>query len=277
MSVAQVLKALPTGGTWLGLLDILVVAYLIYRLLLLARGSRALQILGGIGTLLVALFVSDRLQLDTLNWLLRQIVPLGPVAIVILFYPELRHALEEFGPRFWQRGLTLLQGEDSTEAVGAVVVAVNLLSAKRIGALIVFERQTGLDEVIETGTRMDAAASVELLETLFYKGTALHDGAVVIRGGRIVAAGCILPLTDRPKVDAAVHTRHKAALGMSENSDAVVIVVSEETGIVSIAVDGNLLRGFKPDLLRDRLLQLLQQTTSEVKPAKAKREKRKAS
>ena len=278
MSAAQMLRALPTGGTWLGLLDILVVAYLIYRLLLLARGSRALQILGGLGTLLFALFVSDRLQLDTLNWLLRQIVPLGPVAVVILFYPELRHALEEFGPRFWQRGLTLLAREDSTESIADVVAAVHLLSAKRIGALIVFERQTGLDEVIETGTQMDAAVSVELLETLFYKGTALHDGAVIIRGGKIVAAGCILPLTDRPKIEAAVHTRHKAALGMSENSDAVVVVVSEETGTISIAVDGNLLRGFKTDSLRDRLLQLLQQSQpAEPKPAKVKREKRRAS
>jgi diadenylate cyclase len=279
MSFQQVLKALPTSGTWLGLLDVLVVAYLIYRLLLLARGSRALQILGGMGTLIFAMFVSDKLQLDTLNWLLRQIVPLGPVAAVILFYPELRHALEEFGPRFWQRGLTLLQREDSTEAIGEVVAAVNLLSAKRVGALIVFERQTGLDEVIETGTILHAAVSADLLETLFYKGTALHDGAVIIRGGQIIAAGCILPLTDRPKIDAAVHTRHKAALGMSENSDAVVVVVSEETGTISIAVEGNLLRGFKADSLRVRLNELLQPPVPELKiakPDRSKRERRKS-
>ena len=252
------IHAILANGIWLGIIDILVVAYLIYRLLLLARGTRALQILGGLGTLLLALTLSAKFHLDTLNWLLNLIVPLGPVAIVILFYPELRHALEEFGPRFWRRGLSLLNREDVTEVIGVVCTAVALLAAKREGALIVFERQTGLDETIATGTPLDAAVSVELLDTLFYKGTALHDGAVIIRHGRVVAAGCILPLTDRPKVDAAVHTRHKAALGMSENSDAVVVVVSEETGTVSMAVDGKLMRGLPEEKLRDRLLRLLQ-------------------
>ncbi len=252
------IHALLANGIWLGILDILVVAYLIYRLLLLARGTRALQILGGLGTLLLALTVSARLHLDTLNWLLNLIVPLGPVAIVILFYPELRHALEEFGPRFWRRGLSLLNREDVTEVIGVVCTAVALLAAKRVGVLIVFERQTGMDEIIATGTALDSAVSVELLDTLFYKGTALHDGAVIIRHGRVVAAGCVLPLTDRPKVDAAVHTRHKAALGMSENSDAVVVVVSEETGTISVAIDGKLARGLSEEKLRERLTRLLQ-------------------
>ncbi|MCW3051358.1 MAG: hypothetical protein JWN14_528 [Chthonomonadales bacterium] len=243
---------------WQGVLDVLVVAYLLYRLLLLVRGTRAMQILGGLGTLLLALFVSDKLHLDTLNWLLRQIVPLGPVAIVILFYPELRHALEEFGPRFWSRGLSLLNREDVSEMILAVVQTVTLLAAKRVGALIVFERQTGLDEVLQTGVSLDATVTVELLDTIFYKGSALHDGAVVIRHGRVVAAGCILPLTDRPKLDAAVHTRHKAALGMSENSDAVVVVVSEETGTISIALDGKLIRGLREETLRERLTALIQ-------------------
>ncbi len=252
------IHVLLANGIWLGILDILVVAYLIYRLLLLARGTRALQILGGLGTLLLALTLSAKFHLDTLNWLLNLIVPLGPVAIVILFYPELRHALEEFGPRFWRRGLSLLNREDVTEVIGVVCSAVALLAAKRVGSLIVFERQTGLDEVIATGTALDSAASVELLDTLFYKGTALHDGAVVIRHGRVVAAGCVLPLSDRPKVDAAIHTRHKAALGMSENSDAVVIVVSEETGTVSMAIDGKLARGLSEEKLRERLTRLVQ-------------------
>jgi diadenylate cyclase len=258
MAIQNAWNAVRSSGFWMGVLDILVVAFLIYRLLLLARGSRALQILGGLGTLLLALFISDRFHLDTLNWLLRQIVPLGPVAIVILFYPELRHALEEFGPRFWQRGLSLLNREDLTEMIEAVVSTVTMLSAKRVGALLVFERQTGLDEIIATGIPLDAAVSVELLETIFHKGTALHDGAVVIRHGRLVAAACILPLTDRPKIEAAVHTRHKAALGMSENSDAVVVVVSEETGTISIAIEGKLLRGFREHTLRERLTALLQ-------------------
>ncbi len=258
MGVQQALKSITSGSAWLGVLDVLVVAYLIYRLLLLARGTRALQILGGLGTLLIALYLSDRLHLDTLNWLLKQIIPLGPVAIVILFYPELRHALEEFGPRFWSRGLSLLNRENMTEMIDAVVSAIVVLSAQREGALIVFERQTGLDEVIATGTQLDAAVSVELLLTIFYKGSALHDGAVVIRGEKATAAACILPLTDRPKVDATVHTRHKAALGMSENSDAVVVVVSEETGTISVAIEGKLIRGQTEKSLRDRLNKLLQ-------------------
>jgi diadenylate cyclase len=259
MNMHQVQSALRGGGTWMGFFDILVVAYLIYRLLLLVRGTRALQILGGLGTLVFALYISERLHLDTLNWLLKQVVPLGPVAIVILFYPELRHALEEFGPRFWSRGLGILNREDVSDMINTVVLTVNILSAKRLGALIVFERITGLDEIIQSGTRMDALVSVELLETIFYKGTALHDGAVIVRNGRIAAAECTLPLTERHKLDDAVHTRHKAALGMSENSDAVVVVVSEETGIISIVAEGKFVgRGLKEEVLRDRLNRLLQ-------------------
>lgn len=259
MNIQQVQAVLRGGSTWMGFLDILVVAYLIYRLLLLVRGTRALQILGGLGTLIFALYLSERFQLNTLNWLLKQVVPLGPVAIVILFYPELRHALEEFGPRFWSRGLSLLNREDVSEMIDTVVTSVIMLSGKRVGALIVFERETGLDEVIQSGTLLDAVVSVALLDTIFYKGTALHDGALIIRNGRVVAAECILPLTDRPKLDAAVHTRHKAALGISENSDAVVVVVSEETGIISLISEGNFAgRGLKEDVLRDRLNRLLQ-------------------
>lgn len=258
MSFSQLQHITHLSGTWISLLDILVVAYLIYRLLLLVRGTRALQILGGLGTLLLALYVSEQLHLDTLNWMLKQIVPLGPVAVVILFYPELRHALEEFGPRFWSRGLGLLNREDLSEMVDVVIRALYLMSAKRVGVLIVFERETGLDEVIQTGTRVDGVVSVELLDTIFYKGTALHDGAVIIRNGRIAAAECILPLTDRPRLDAAVHTRHKAALGISENSDAVVVVVSEETGIISLVAEGKFIgRGLKEEVLRDRLIRLL--------------------
>jgi len=258
MGVQPALNALRGIATWLGALDILVVAYLIYRLLLLVRGTRAWQILGGLGTLLLALFLSERLQLNTLNWLLRQIVPLGPVAIVILFYPELRHALEEFGPRFWSQGLGLINREDFGQMIEAVVSAVTLLAAHRTGALIVFERKTGLDEVIATGIPLDAQVSAELLETIFYKGTAMHDGAVVVRQGKVVAAACVLPLTDRPRLDGAIHTRHKAAIGMSENSDAVVVVVSEETGTISLAFEGKLVRGLTEERLRERLNALLQ-------------------
>lgn len=239
--------------------DILAVAWLIYRLLLLAKGTRAWQITGGLVMFFVAVLVSDRLHLYALNWLLRQAFPLGPVAIVILFLPELRHALEEFGrPGFWGQSLGLVAREEMSEMVDEVVTAVSTLSVKRIGALIVFERENGLEDIIQTGTEMNAVVTSALLGTIFYKGTPLHDGAAIIRADRIVAAGCTLPLTASPRVDATVHTRHKAALGMSEESDAVVVVVSEETGTVSIAINGKLVRGLRDDTLRERLLDLLQ-------------------
>jgi diadenylate cyclase len=240
-------------------IDILAVSWLIYRLLLLAKGTRAWQIIIGLTIFFIAVVVSEWLGLLSLNWLLRQAFPLGPVALVILFLPELRHALEEFGrPRFWGRSLGLLAREQMTDMVDAVVAAVSTLSVKRIGALIVFERNTGLDDIVETGTVLNAEASQALLCTIFYKGTPLHDGAVVIRQGKIAAAACTLPLTASPRVDATVHTRHKAALGMSEQSDAVIVVVSEETGTVSIATAGKLIRGLRDDTLRERLIILLE-------------------
>jgi diadenylate cyclase len=258
MTAEQVWAAIHGLNYWV-VFDILAVAFLIYRLLLLAKGTRAWQITAGLAIFFLAVFISDRAQLFALNWLLRQAFPLGPVAIVILFLPELRHALEEFGrPGFWGRSLGLVAKEEMRDMVDAVVTAVSTLSVKRIGALIVFEREVGLGDIIETGTPMDATVSSELIGTLFYKGTPLHDGAVIIREDRIVAAGCTLPLTASPKVDATVHTRHKAALGMTEESDAIVVVVSEETGTISIAMEGKLIRGLRDETLRERLYSLLQ-------------------
>ena len=239
--------------------DILAVAWLLYRLLLLAKGTRAWQITGGLVIFFVAVVVSDKFHLYSLHWLLRQAFPLGPVALVILFLPELRHALEEFGrPGFWGRSFGLVAKEEMSEMIEAVVTAVSTMSVKRIGALIVFEREVRLEDIIATGTELNADVSSALIGTIFYKGAPLHDGAIVIRADRLVAAGCTLPLTASPRVDAAVHTRHKAAIGMSEESDAVVVVVSEETGTISIAVDGHLVRAFSDDKLRERLMQLLQ-------------------
>jgi|YelNatPaOPRAMG01_1025707.scaffolds.fasta_scaffold12676_2 diadenylate cyclase len=240
-------------------LDILAVAWLLYRLLLLAKGTRAIQIIFGLIIFFTAVELSDLLHFYTLNWLLRQAFPLGPVAIVILFWPELRHTLEEFGrPGFWGSTLGFSGKEDMGQMINNVVSAVSIMSIKRIGALIVFERDAGLEDIIATGTRLDAETTAPLLGTIFYKGTPLHDGAVIIRDSRIIAAGCILPLTASPRVDATVHTRHKAALGMSEESDAVVVIVSEETGTISIAVGGKLIRGLRDETLRERLYSLLQ-------------------
>ncbi|BDI30152.1 membrane protein [Capsulimonas corticalis] len=236
--------------------DILVVAYLIYHLIMLAKGTRAWQIISGLLIFVLILWFSDWAHLTALNWLLKQMFLLGPVAIVILFYPELRHALEEVGRvGFWGKNFVGLEKEDVFVMVAELVRAASFLSDKKIGALVVLERETGLTEIIGTGTMLNAAISAELLETIFYPGCPLHDGAAIVRRDRIVAAGCTLPLSDNRDIGAMVHTRHKAALGMSEQSDALVLVVSEESGIISVAFEGKMVRGLRDEALRDRLMQ----------------------
>jgi diadenylate cyclase len=236
------------------ILDILLVAAIIYSLIMLAKGTRAWQILMGLIVFLFIYALSDLLQFRTLFWLLRQMVPLAPVALVILFYPELRYFLEEMGRvQFWRSRLPLLPKEDINRLINVVVKVASELASKQIGALIVLEREEGLDDLIATGTRLDAAVSPELLSTLFHRGTLLHDGAVIIRGDRVIAAGCLLPLTDNPSVSSAIHTRHRAAIGVSERSDAIVVIISEETGAISLSYEGKLVRGLKPEMLRERL------------------------
>ncbi len=237
--------------------DILIVAYLIYRLMMLTRGTRARQIIIGLVVFVGMLLFSTWARLSALSWLLQQILPLGPVALVILFYPELRHALEEVGRLgFWGKGFTGLAREDLTSMVGEIVQAAEQLSDKKIGALMVLERETGLSDIVETGTLINAEVKTDLLCTLFYPGSPLHDGAAVLRRDRIVAAGCTLPLSESRAVNGMqIHTRHKAALGISEQSDALVVVVSEETGIISLAFDGKMVRGLRDDgRLRDLLI-----------------------
>ncbi len=235
-------------------LDVLVVAAVLYSLLMLARGTRAWKIFSGLAVFAGIYVLSDILQFRTLNWLLRQIVPLAPVALVILFFPELRYALEEVGRvRFWQNRLWMMQKEDAERLVHELVRVAETMASKSVGALMVLEREEGLDDLIATGTSLDARVTTELLQTLFHPGSALHDGAVIIRGDRVVAAGCVLPLTDRPDVGSDIHTRHRAAIGVSERSDALVIVVSEETGAISVCEDGRLMRGMKAEALKERL------------------------
>ena len=237
--------------------DILIVAYLIYRLMMLGAGNAGWQIVTGLIVFVAMLLFSTFARLSALSWLLQQILPLGPVAIVILFYPELRHALEEVGRLgFWGKGFTGLDREDLSSMVGQIVLAAESLSDKKIGALMVLERETGLSNIIETGTLINADVSADLLCTIFYPGSRLHDGAAILRRDRVVAAGCTLPLSETREVQGMqVHTRHKAALGISEQSDALIVVVSEETGIISLAFDGKMVRGLRDDgRLRDLLI-----------------------
>jgi diadenylate cyclase len=244
-------------------LDVLVVAAIFYSLIMLARGTRAWKIFSGLAVFGGIFLLSDILQFRTLNWLLRQIVPLAPVALVILFYPELRYALEEVGRvQFWRNRLRLLPKENVQRLVNEIARVAVSLSGKHIGALIVIEREEGLDDLIATGTPLDAEVTAELLSTLFHPGTALHDGAVIIRGDRAVAAGCVLPLTERPGIGSDIHTRHRAAIGVAERSDAIVVVVSEESGAISVGEEGRLQRGLKEEALRERLLGALQPAES---------------
>jgi diadenylate cyclase len=237
-------------------LDIAVVSYVIYRLILLAKGRRAWWILIGLGVFFVLQLISEAAGLLALNWILKQVTPVAPIAIIVLFYPELRELLEKVGrAEFWGAALHVTHHEDIVQVIEEVVRTAGMLSPLKTGALMVMERETGLDDVVSTGTALDAEVTSELLGTIFYNGTPLHDGAVIIRQGRIAAGGCTLPLSDSPNIAANVHMRHRAAIGVSENADAVVVVVSEETGTISLAVDGKLQRGLKPDALRQKLLE----------------------
>lgn len=231
------------GFRLIDVLDIVIVAYLVYKILGFIQETRAQQLVRGLVFLGIVFFLSDFLKLYLLNWLLRNFVTMGLFALIVLFQPELRRGLEQLGRRNIVSGqFRSLDKENAIEVVKEIVAAVDDFSATRTGALIVFERETMLNDIIETGTIVDARISVRLLGNLFYEGSPLHDGAVIIRGDRIHAASCVLPLTEKKNIGRNLGTRHRAGLGVSEVSDALVIVVSEETGVISVAEDGNFRR-----------------------------------
>lgn len=231
------------GFRLIDVLDIVIVAYLVYKILGFIQETRAQQLVRGLVVLGIVFFLSDFLKLYLLNWLLRNLVTMGLFALIVLFQPELRRGLEQLGRRNIVSGqFRSLDKENAIEVVKEIVAAVDDFSATRTGALIVFERETMLNDIIETGTIVDARISVRLLGNLFYEGSPLHDGAVIIRGDRIHAASCVLPLTEKKNIGRNLGTRHRAGLGVSEVSDALVIVVSEETGVISVAEDGNFRR-----------------------------------
>jgi len=251
-------ELLRANLTWASVVDIVLVAVAVYYLLLLVRGTRAIQLLKGIGVLLVLVGLSKVARLDTLHWLMTQMLLPGVIALIVLFQPELRLALERLGRgRLWPGGLTELKGEEVARLVTEVVRGARQCAQDRVGALIVLEREVGLNDIIRTGKRVDGAVSTELLRTVFFPGSPLHDGAAVIRGDRLVAAGCVLPLTERDDVGALLGTRHRAALGLSEQTDAAVVIVSEESGAVSCTLEGKLFANLTDDALRKRLVDAL--------------------
>src|SRR5438094_4775525 len=241
----------PVHSFWLlDVIDILIVAVLFYRLLSLVRGTRSAQMI--VGLLLIALVgvVANYFDLLAVRWIVSSLKTVWLIVFVILFQPELRHALAQFGRTRYFR--SFLRGENYG-VLGEVVRAVETLAQRRHGALIVFERNTGLRNFVETGTRIDAKVSAELLVTLFSPGSPLHDGAVILREDTVVAASCILPLSSNQRVSTVFGTRHRAALGLAEETDAAVVVVSEQTGDISVAYRGRLLRKLSEGELRSEL------------------------
>ena len=235
------------------IIDILIVTVIIYFLLMMTRQTRASAVLKGLVVLLIATFVSDLLGLTALNWLLMSVVNNGAVVLVILFQPEIRKALEQLGRGAVRENSHAGEGEDQARIIDEIIQCMTDLSRRRVGALIVFEQKTGLKDVIETGTAVDARISAPLLENIFEPNTPLHDGAVVIRGTRVVAGACILTLTEGRGISRELGTRHRAAIGISETTDAIVLIVSEETGIMSMARGGRLTRHLDKKSLREIL------------------------
>lgn len=240
---------------WWDLLDIAIVSVLIYELLLFIRGTRAVQMALSGGFLIGLFFVSRWLQLETVNWVIRNLAGYVVFAIIVLFQTDIRRALAHFGRapffRYFERG------QSTEETIEELVVAANNLSARRTGAIIAIERQIGLRNYIEGGIPLDAMVTYDLLATIFQAGSPLHDGAAIVQGDRIAAAACFLPLSVNPRVSRDLGTRHRAALGLTEENDAVAIVVSEETGTISLAMRGDLERGLSPAALGTRLRALI--------------------
>ncbi len=243
-------------------IDILVVAFVIYQLIKLVRDTSAEQLIKGLLLLLVANVAAEAFGLQMLDYLINILFDNALIVLVVVFQPEIRRILEELG--HVRIGASVKSDPDQTQkAIVAVCEAMEQLQRQRMGALVVFERDTNLGSVIETGTTIDADPTAELIGNVFFNKAPLHDGAMVIRGGRVYAAGCILHLTNNLRISSSLGTRHRAAIGMSEKSDAVVVVVSEETATISVAIDGKLTRDYTPTTLRVALEKELIPETSD--------------
>ena len=273
----KVLAFLESIGNYLLLirvsdvLDIVIIAFLVYNLLRMVKSTRAENILKGVVAFLLVLWMVDILQLNTIPYIMKNLVQVGILAIIILFQPEIRQILEKVG----SRNIKLLrvfndpkQQSELETAIDQTVIACSEMSQSKTGVLIVFERDIHLDDMVRSGTTLDAAVSSELLKNIFFVKAPMHDGAVIIRHGRILGAGCMLPLSKNVNLSRDLGMRHRAGIGMSENSDAVVVIVSEETGSISVAIGGMLKRHLKPEtlskLLRNELMP--QEDEAEEKP-----------
>lgn len=238
---------------WQDLVDIILMSIILYRLLLMIKGTKAAQMLIGLGVLLFASLISRYFEFYTIDWLIQTFWTHIIIAIIVLFQPEIRRALAQMGETPFLQTLT---SAEELKSLDEIVKATVALSSRKIGALIVIERETILREFVEIGTPLDSKVSKEVLLSIFHPTSPIHDGAVVIKGNRIVAAGCFLPITTSLEISKSLGTRHRAGLGLSEETDAVVIIVSEETGGISVAMNGKLEPHFDMGTLRDLLTDL---------------------
>ena len=251
--LSSALRRPPVG--WWDLLDIAIVSILIYEFLKLIRGTRAVQM--AVGSLfIVGLFYVSRLApLQTVNWMIRNMLVYLAFAAIVIFQSDIRRALAHFGQAPFFRYLNRQEAADET--IEEIVVAATMLATQRTGAIVAIEREIGMRNYIESGIPLDATLTYDLLVTIFHPGSPLHDGAVILQENRVAAAACFLPLTVNPRVSRELGTRHRAAIGLTEENDAVAVVVSEETGQISLALDGRIERNLTPDALRQRVRSLV--------------------
>ncbi|SES31534.1 diadenylate cyclase CdaA [Psychrobacillus sp. OK032] len=239
------------------ILDVLFVWFVIYKLITLIKGTKAVQLLKGIFVIIAARVVTDFLGMDTLGWLLENVISIGFFAIIVIFQPEIRRALEQIGRgKLFARSSTMQEEEEKNRLIEAMKKSVSYMAKRRIGALISIERETGLNEYIETGIQLNAHLTSELMINIFIPNTPLHDGAVIVQKNNIVSAACYLPLSESPFISKELGTRHRAAIGLSEVTDAITIVVSEETGAVSLTSNGDLHRNLSMEEFENHLKRL---------------------
>lgn len=244
------------------IVDILIVSYVIYKLILLVRGTRAIQLMKGILVVVITWVISIWFQLSTLQWMMNQTFTFGVLGVIIIFQPELRRALEQLGRgKLFSSRSSSEEDQDVNKRISEVIRAANYLAKRKIGALIVFEKETGLTDYVESGIAIESKISGELLINIFIPNTPLHDGAVIIRQGQLMAAGCYLPLSENPFISKELGTRHRAAIGMSEVSDAMCVIVSEETGQISLTMNGHIVRDIKEESLISKLFEELKPKT----------------
>lgn len=263
------LNAIRNISVW-SIIDILVVSYIFYKGYMLIKETRAEQLLKGILLIVALIPISYILRLNMLYFILNKTLTIGVLSVVIIFQPEIRRALEHLGQSAFNDMYSPRDSETTEKMVDQIVIAVQNLAETKTGALIAIEQGTGLGEVLESGTIIDAEISSALLENIFVVNTPLHDGATIIRNDRIHASGCVLPLTSDNTINKKLGTRHRAGIGLSENSDALVIIVSEETGVISLAIRGRLTRNYDKDKLKTTLMNIMEQKSSTRKTASEK-------